>query len=123
MILGGLISDKERTEAQGIPYLRDIPWLGGLFDWKSTSHEEINLVIMLTPYIVRSDEDISKIHSILADLDQIQDDYQTLIERKLEERLQGDETDKVQEKKSGNTQVNTNSNLDLLNSTSEEDGY
>ena len=123
VILGGLISDKERTEAQGIPYLRDIPWLGGLFDWESTSHEEINLVIMLTPYIVRSDEDISKIHSILADLDQIQDDYQTLIERKLKERLQDDTTDEVQKIKSDNTPVDTNSNLELLNTSSEEDGY
>ena len=86
VILGGLISDKERTNSQGIPYLRDIPWLGGIFDWSSTTHEEINLVIMLTPYIVRSDEDISKIHKILDDLDKIQNDYQSLIERKLEER-------------------------------------
>ncbi len=112
VILGGLISDKERTEAQGIPYLRDIPWLGGLFDWKSTSHEEINLVIMLTPYIVRSDEDISKVHTLLADLDKIQEDYQSLIERKLEERLQDQEPKSVDQE---------DNRMDAFNSSPEDE--
>ena len=111
VILGGLISDKERSEAQGIPYLRDIPWLGGLFDWKSNSHEEINLVIMLTPYIVRSDEDISKMHKILADLDKIQSDYQTLIERKLDERL-----DEIDQK---NIELTPEKSVDLFDTSSE----
>jgi len=116
VILGGLISDKERYESQGLPYLRDIPWLGGLFDWESTSHETINLVIMLTPYIVRSDEDISRIHKILSDLDKIQSDYEKLIEQKLEERLH--KIDNGVEK--GETSVEKH-NMDVFNSSLETD--
>ncbi len=85
VIIGGLIYDKNRDEAQGIPYLRDIPFLGGLFDWKHTVHEEINLVIILTPFIVRHNEDMPKVRKVLQQLDEVQSKYKTLIERKLEE--------------------------------------
>jgi len=88
VIIGGLIYDKNREEAQGIPGLRDIPLIGGLFDWKYSVHEEINLVIILTPFIVRSNEDMPKVRKILQNLDAIQHQYELLIERKLEERKQ-----------------------------------
>jgi len=86
VIIGGLIYDKNRDEAQGIPGLRDIPFIGGLFDWTHTIHEEINLVIVLTPFIVRSNEDMPKVRKMLQDLDEIQAKYESLIAEKLEER-------------------------------------
>ncbi|MEJ2501559.1 MAG: secretin N-terminal domain-containing protein, partial [Campylobacterales bacterium] len=86
VIIGGLIYDKNRDEAQGIPGLRDIPYLGGLFDWKHTIHEEINLVIVLTPIIVRNNTDMSKVRKLLQRLDAVQLQYKKLIEDKLQER-------------------------------------
>jgi len=86
VIIGGLIYDKSRKEAQGIPGLRDIPGLGYLFDWKKEVHETINLVIILTPFIVRHNEDMPRIRKMLSELDAIQDKYQDLIKEKLEER-------------------------------------
>lgn len=86
VIIGGLIYDKNRDESQGIPGLRDIPFLGGLFDWKHTVHEEINLVIILTPFIVRHNEDMPKVRKVLQELDDIQMKYKNLIEQKLDER-------------------------------------
>lgn len=86
VIIGGLIYDKNRDERQGIPGLRDIPYLGYLFDWKHTVHQEINLVIILTPFIVRHNEDMPKVRKILQQLDDVQSKYKSLIERKLEER-------------------------------------
>jgi len=86
VILGGLIYDKNREESQGIPLLRDIPYLGGLFDWQHTVHEEINLVIILTPFIVRSNQDMAQVRKVLQDLDGIQLKYKKLIEEKLGER-------------------------------------
>ena len=86
VIIGGLIYDKSRDESQGIPGLRDIPLLGYLFDWKYTIHEEINLVIILTPFIVRHNEDMPKVRKLLQQLDEVQVKYKSLIERKLEER-------------------------------------
>ncbi|HHH72908.1 MAG TPA: hypothetical protein ENL04_03695 [Sulfuricurvum sp.] len=85
VIIGGLIYDKNRDERQGIPGLRDIPYLGYLFDWKHTVHEEINLVIILTPFIVRHNEDMPRVRKVLQQLDEVQEKYKSLIERKLEE--------------------------------------
>ena len=93
VIIGGLIYDKSRQEAQGIPGLRDIPILGGLFDWESTSHEEINLVIILTPYIVRNNQDLPRVRKLLSELEAVQTKYQHLFEKKLEERKEKMEED------------------------------
>jgi len=106
VIIGGLIYDKNRNEAQGIPGLRDIPYLGGLFDWQHTIHEEINLVIILTPFIVRHNEDMPRVRKMLQQLDEIQIQYKNLIERKLEERKEKlDETEKAQQVSENETQA------------------
>ena len=86
VIVGGLIYDKEREEAQGIPGLRDIPLLGSLFDWKNQITDEISLVIILTPYIVNSNQDLPMVREKLRELDLIQQRYELLIRDKLEER-------------------------------------
>ncbi|MEA1918823.1 MAG: hypothetical protein U9N52_03200, partial [Campylobacterota bacterium] len=87
VIIGGLISDKERTSNVGIPLLKDIPYLGALFGYTETSKEEINLVIILTPYIVRNNEDLPRVRKLLNQLDEVQRDYEVLLGRKLDERL------------------------------------
>jgi general secretion pathway protein D len=110
VIIGGLIYDKNRDEAQGVPGLRDIPLIGGLFDWKHTIHEEINLVIILTPFIVRHNEDMPKVRKVLQELDDIQHKYKTLIEEKLEERkekLDKPKADASQEKPADPTTIIT----------------
>ncbi len=94
VIIGGLIQDKKRSAEQGIPGLRSIPWLGQLFSWNSDTVEEINLVVILTPYIIRSNEDLSSLRKMLRKLDKIQDDYESLLERKLDERLDDMEKEK-----------------------------
>jgi general secretion pathway protein D len=88
VIIGGLISDKERTSNSGIPLLKDIPYLGALFGYTETSKEEINLVIILTPYIVRNNEDLPRVRKLMNQLDEVQRNYETLLGRKLDERLQ-----------------------------------
>lgn len=86
VIVGGLIYDKERTEAQGVPGLRDIPVLGYLFDWKSRIMEEISLVIILTPYIVQTNDELPEVRRKLYQLEEVQRRYELLIREKLEER-------------------------------------
>jgi general secretion pathway protein D len=56
-VLGGLMKDEEREVVQKVPLLGDIPILGWLF--KSTSHtkEKVNMVVFLTPKIIRSSKD------------------------------------------------------------------
>lgn len=51
--LAGLISDKARQNIDGFPGLKDLPVLGALFRSKDFIKEETELVIIVTPYLVR----------------------------------------------------------------------
>ena len=52
-ILAGLIREDERFEKQGIPGLGNIPVLGTLFSTTRKLAEQTDVVVMLTPHIVR----------------------------------------------------------------------
>jgi general secretion pathway protein D len=52
-ILAGLIREDERTERQTVPGLGDIPALGTLFGRNHKDAEQTDVVIMLTPHIIR----------------------------------------------------------------------
>jgi general secretion pathway protein D len=52
-ILAGLIRDDERTERQTVPGLGDIPILGKLFAKNHKETQQTDVVIMLTPHIIR----------------------------------------------------------------------
>ena len=53
MILGGLLRDDIRQSSQGLPYLKNLPVLGPLFGSNNFIRNETELVIMVTPYLVR----------------------------------------------------------------------
>ncbi|MEW6273151.1 MAG: type II secretion system secretin GspD [Thermodesulfobacteriota bacterium] len=52
--IGGLISDTLRKSESSVPYLSDIPVLGNLFKFDDDSKEKVNLIILLTPRILRN---------------------------------------------------------------------
>jgi general secretion pathway protein D len=52
-ILAGLIREDERVERQSIPGLGDVPVLGQLFGRNRREAEETDVVVLLTPHIVR----------------------------------------------------------------------
>lgn len=53
-ILAGLIREDERVDRQGIPGLGDIPVLGKMFGRTRREAEQTDVVVMLTPHIVRT---------------------------------------------------------------------
>jgi general secretion pathway protein D len=61
IVIGGLIKDNMRIEEHGVPLLKDIPWIGGLFSWNNEVKGKTNLVVFLRPTIVRSKQGISRI--------------------------------------------------------------
>ena len=61
VVLGGLLSDKVIHSESKVPLLGDIPVLGYLFKYTTKSKEKRNLLILLTPYIVKSQMDLEKI--------------------------------------------------------------
>ncbi len=61
VVLGGLIRDKVSDTTKKIPLLGDIPLLGWLFKSKTTSAQKSNLLIFMTPHIVKQYEKIRTI--------------------------------------------------------------
>jgi Flp pilus assembly secretin CpaC len=53
LILAGLILHQKTSQVQKVPYLGDIPWVKGLFRTTSYSDQESDLVMSVTPEIVR----------------------------------------------------------------------
>lgn len=69
VVIGGLMRNRIAHSNTKIPILGDIPVLGALFRSSSTQMSKTNLVLILTPYIIRD-----------------QTDLRTIFERKMQER-------------------------------------
>ncbi len=61
IVLGGLTKDTDTQEIDKIPFLGDIPLLGRLFQTRSKERIKQELLIIMTPYIIRSNADIRRI--------------------------------------------------------------
>lgn len=55
VVLGGLITDDLKESTQKVPGLGDLPLLGNLFRYKSTTKEKTNLMVFLHPVIMRDE--------------------------------------------------------------------
>ena len=53
VVIGGLRSTQEKTLQKGVPLLKDIPLLGQLFRYSREEIEEKDLIIFVTPTIVK----------------------------------------------------------------------
>ncbi|NTV49028.1 MAG: type II secretion system secretin GspD [Geobacteraceae bacterium] len=60
VVIGGLIQDSEEDSVSKVPLLGDIPLLGWLFKTKSKIHKKTNLMILLTPHIVKDAADLAE---------------------------------------------------------------
>lgn len=56
LVIGGLINTRESKSQQGVPLLKDIPLLGRLFRYKEQQDQRKELLILVTPRIVRTPE-------------------------------------------------------------------
>jgi general secretion pathway protein D len=61
VVIGGLVRDKVTHYATKVPLLGDIPVLGALFRSTKDSVEKTNLVLVLTPHIIRNEDDMREI--------------------------------------------------------------
>ena len=60
VVIGGLIRNDQLDETKKVPCLGNIPIIGWLFKTSSGSTNKTNLLIFITPHIVRSPEDLEK---------------------------------------------------------------
>jgi general secretion pathway protein D len=61
VVLGGLMSERESDTMKKVPFLGDIPILGWLFKGRERKKEKVNLLIFITPKIVRTFEDSQRL--------------------------------------------------------------
>lgn len=61
IVIGGLIKDKETKTKTKVPLLGDIPVVGNLFKQTSVGNEKINLMVFLTPTILRDPKDMTRV--------------------------------------------------------------
>jgi general secretion pathway protein D len=108
VIVGGLIRNKDTENSDKVPLLGDIPLLGRLFTYKADINDQLNIIIILTPYIVNSSEDLSSLRVQLSELDQLQDAYSRQLKEELQKRIEN--APKFEEKsvKSGDVQFGSN---------------
>ena len=59
LVLGGLIQEQESKNVVKIPFLGDLPLVGPIFRSTTTSNEKQELVIMITPRIIKDTEDVA----------------------------------------------------------------
>lgn len=61
LVLGGLIRDNNTAGRSGVPVLQDIPLVGGLFSTTTRDSRRTELLVVITPRVVRSDQDVRDI--------------------------------------------------------------
>jgi general secretion pathway protein D len=61
VVIGGLMQEKEEENMTKVPLLGDIPILGWFFKYKSTSKNKTNLLVFLSPHIIREEEQLTRL--------------------------------------------------------------
>lgn len=67
LVLGGLIRDNSTTGKSGIPLLQDLPLVGNLFGTNTSNGNRTELLVVITPRVLRSDRDVRTIGVELRD--------------------------------------------------------
>ncbi len=62
VVIGGLIADNITESVSKVPWLGDIPLLGHLFRSTQTTNTKRNLLIIITPHIVRTSTDLEGVY-------------------------------------------------------------
>ncbi|HYL58167.1 MAG TPA: type II secretion system secretin GspD [Candidatus Acidoferrales bacterium] len=57
-VIGGLLASQDQIQNQGVPFISSIPVLGNLFSNKSNDKQKDNLLVFLTPHVIRNRTDL-----------------------------------------------------------------
>jgi general secretion pathway protein D len=63
IVIGGLVRDNITISERKVPLLGDIPFLGWLFKFQSQQIEKLNLLVFLTPTLVRDEVDMVELNA------------------------------------------------------------
>ncbi|MDB5107268.1 MAG: ral secretion pathway protein, partial [Candidatus Binatus sp.] len=57
-VIGGLLASQDQIQNQGVPFISSIPVIGNLFSSKNNDKQKDNLIVFLTPHVVRNKTDL-----------------------------------------------------------------
>jgi len=91
IIIGGLVKTFNQKSVSKVPLLGDIPLIGKyLFSSTSTTEEQDNLVVVLTPYVIDKSEKLSQLQKDLGVLTRIQEEYNKEVFHKLQDKSESE---------------------------------
>jgi general secretion pathway protein D len=61
VILAGLMKSNRKSSQSGVPFLKDVPVLGYLFGGLSKETEKTELIIMITPHVIKNKSQVDEI--------------------------------------------------------------
>jgi general secretion pathway protein D len=61
VLMGGLIRDNVSDSNAGVPILKDLPWIGGLFGRQQIVKDREEVILLIQPYVLESDEDAKEV--------------------------------------------------------------
>ncbi len=67
IVLGGLIKDNQSSGRSGLPILQDLPVVGNLFGTNTNGGARTELLVVITPKVVRTDPEIREVSEELRD--------------------------------------------------------
>ncbi|WP_456402865.1 secretin N-terminal domain-containing protein [Hydrogenimonas sp.] len=84
VIIGGLLKNYYSKAVSKVPVLGDLPFLGGLFRSTSESTDQINVIVILTPYIVKNSASLAEIQQKIAKSEELKARLAEILEKELE---------------------------------------
>ncbi|MEW6602453.1 MAG: secretin N-terminal domain-containing protein [Nitrospirota bacterium] len=61
VVIGGLMQEKDEESVTKVPLLGDIPLIGWLFKFKSVSSKKTNLLVFLSPHVVKETSELAQL--------------------------------------------------------------
>jgi type II secretory pathway component GspD/PulD (secretin) len=61
VVIGGLMQDREEETTEKAPFFGDLPLIGWLFKYKTTSKTKTNLLVFLTPHVVTEADNLGRL--------------------------------------------------------------
>lgn len=79
VVMAGLMSERATNTDSGVPFVKDIPILGNLFKSQRRTSNKTELVLMIVPYIIESDDRAATVSQAVIDRLELLDLPQTFV--------------------------------------------
>ena len=93
VLLGGLIQQNDSVSDSGVPLLSRIPWFGRLFGSTSRNNNRTELLVLITPRVIRNSQEAAKVTR------EYQDRFESL--KPLRAKLRQEQGDNSKEPRNG----------------------